>query len=140
MRIGRSLATLLLLSLQSACCTISPAPAIPAPVPARTYLALPAVHDMEGVVRWLELQRTVAVKVDGLDPNSAEVRELDARILAATEYQVAEELEDFKAELKVLIEEQGFGTHNQKVVELKRAIVAAEARLHRARERLSPKP
>ena len=129
MRIGLPLATLLMLTMLSACCTTPPAPA-------RTYLVLPAVDDMEGVVRWFELQRTVAVKVDGLDPKSAEVRELDARLLAATEAWVAEEQQVLAAELRMLTHEQGLGSQHQRVIALKRAIEAASARLLQAQKRL----
>ena len=103
--------------------------------PCRTYLALPAVADMEGVVRWLELQRDVAVKVDGIDPASEEIRVLDARILAATEAWVREESAKLSATLETLVEEQGLGQHHVRVLELKRELAALDCRLIEARSR-----
>ena len=112
----------------------------PPPAPTRTYLALPAVDDMEGVVRWLELQRTVAVQVDGLDPDSEEVRALDARILAATEAWAGIERSVLADRRKYLTEVQGLGDQHQSIVELDRSIAELDARLATARARSEARP
>ena len=135
MRAGPFLVALMSLAVLTVGCANHPPPA-----PERTYLALPAVNDMAGVVRWIELQRIVAVKLDGLDPNSVEVRKLDARILAATEVWVEEERTTLLAERRMLTHEQGLGPNHPKIIELDWAIAAADDRLARARDRMSGIP
>ena len=137
MRMGSCLAILTVLALATGGCATGPAFT---PAPARTYLALPAVTDMEGVVDWLELQRAVAVEVDGLDPASEEVRILDRRILAATEAWVARERDALAAELDMLVNERGLGSQHAEVLELKRAIAALDDRLSEARGRRAGTP
>ncbi len=118
-------------ALLSSCATLEPQ------APVHAYQQLPAVADMEGVVRWLELRRFVAVKVDGIDPQAEEIRRMDASIIAASELWAEEERAALRARRKKLLAD-GLGPQNPRLLEIEDAIEGIDARVEHLRTRYAP--
>ncbi len=122
---------ILAVALLSSCATLEPQ------APVHAYQQLPAVADMEGVVRWLELRRFVAVKVDGIDPQAEEIRRMDASIVAAAELWAEEERAALRAQREKLLA-QGLGPQNSRLLEIEDAIEGIDARVEHLRTRYAP--